>query len=92
VKEKYDELYSDGDFMNDQNSEQHNNLLVQIGRCIIWAIVTFSCVYLWNTFFASSRVPATIAPTQNVSTVQKIKPKYKHQEIILVAEQCLQES
>jgi hypothetical protein len=27
------------------------------------------------------RVPATVAPTQNVSTVQNAKPKYKHTRI-----------
>jgi hypothetical protein len=67
--------------MNNRNSEQHNSLFVQICHCITFAIIAFSCVSLWNTFFASSRIPATIASTQNVSTVQKVKPKYKHTRI-----------
>jgi hypothetical protein len=67
--------------MNNQNSEQHNSLFVQICHCIIFAIVAFSCAYLWNTFFAGSSVPATIAPTSKVTTVQNVKPKYKHTRI-----------
>ncbi|MDR2439862.1 MAG: hypothetical protein LBE12_10895, partial [Planctomycetaceae bacterium] len=60
-----------------------NNLTIfrKICNCIIFTIIAFSCVYLWNTFFASSKIPATIAPTQNVAAVQKVTPKYKHTRI-----------
>jgi hypothetical protein len=67
--------------MNTHDPEYRNILLREICRCLLFAIIAFSCAYLWNTFFASPRVPATIAPTQNVSTVQKVKPKYKHTRI-----------
>jgi hypothetical protein len=51
-----------------------NNLTVfrKTCDCLIFAIVACLCVYLWNIFFASSSVPATIVPTQNVSTAQKV--------------------
>jgi hypothetical protein len=67
--------------MNTNNSEHKAILLHKICSCIIFAIVAFSCAYLWNVFFASSRVPATITSTQNVSIVQKTKLKYKHTRI-----------
>jgi hypothetical protein len=67
--------------MNTHNSKHQNILLRKIYNCLIFAIVACLCVYLWNTFFASSKIPATIAPTQNVATVQKATPKYKHTRI-----------
>jgi hypothetical protein len=67
--------------MDNQNSEHEKTLLGTLLHCLLVTASLFFCVYLWNTFFASSRVPATIAPTQNVSTVQNVKPKYKHTRI-----------
>jgi hypothetical protein len=63
------------------NMNNNSTVFRKICNCIIFAIVACLCVYIWNTFFASSRVPTTIAPTQNVSTVQKVTPKYKHTRI-----------
>jgi hypothetical protein len=67
--------------MSTQNSEHEKTLLGTLLHCLLVTAALFFCVYLWNTFFASSRIPATIAPTQNVSTVQNVKPKYKHTRI-----------
>ncbi|MDR2439948.1 MAG: hypothetical protein LBE12_11330 [Planctomycetaceae bacterium] len=67
--------------MSTQNSEHEKTLLGTLLHCLLVTVALFFCAYLWNNFFTSSRVPATIAPTQNVATVQKVTPKYKHTRI-----------